>query len=298
MNMKASFIMPTYNRVDILEVAIPLLQKQNVPDNEYEIIVVNDGPDETARAYFEKLNATNVIFSELENRRGPSAARNRAISLASGRILVFVDDDSLVQENFLLAHLQHHEGRNDIVVSGPIIDVQTIPDINNPPAVRFYHWHTNSFPTGNSSVSKARFDKTEGFDEEFRLYGWEDPEMFMRLNVPKLTRRFEMSAPIYHYKPHVQTHSLAYQLRREIQRGRNGLRYYRKHPSFAVGFQTKQMAIFHALDRLANRFMNLDEKMRAAIEDDWQTTSSFVHNMLIFHAEITAGGSLDLKDEL
>jgi len=294
MHLKASFIVPTYNRAEILSVSLPLLLAQDMPADAFEVIVVSDGVDPKVDQIIKTQgNKPNLHYAALPKQQGPGAARNKAISLAKGDVLVFVDDDSLVDSGFLARHLAHHLARGqdgrDVVVTGPIIDVSDVPDFANPSKPGLFSRHTNPFPTGNASVLRARVVKVGGFDENFRFYGWEDPELFARLNQPKLLPIFEKDAPIYHYHPHQYAMDLAARLRRETHRGRNGAVFYHKHPTLSVALQTKQHWFYRGLDRLLNRLLQLDKKQSAVMQDGWQPSSKLIAELLIHHAEITAG---------
>jgi len=84
-------IIPTYNRVEILDSAIQSVLSQSFQD--YEILIVDDGStDDTAdavRQYGEKIR---YIYQE---NQGPGAARNKGISVATGEYVVFLDSDDL-----------------------------------------------------------------------------------------------------------------------------------------------------------------------------------------------------------
>jgi glycosyltransferase involved in cell wall biosynthesis len=71
-------------------------EAQNCP--EYEIIVVLNGPEDPAFAQAVSQFPVKLLT---EPRRGVSIARNHAIPHAKGEILVFVDDDVLIEPNWL-----------------------------------------------------------------------------------------------------------------------------------------------------------------------------------------------------
>lgn len=290
MATKASFIVPTRDRAEILRISLPLMLSQSTADA-FEIIVVSDGSRDDTAGVVRSLECTQIQFAELEAPSGPAAARNRAIDLARGEFLVFVDDDSLIKPDFLEEHLRHHTDDWDhTIVTGPIIDVDQVPDLQNPPRAGLFSRHWNAFPTGNASVRKALVTEAGGFDETFQRYGWEDPEMYVRLAKTGIRRVFSHAAPIYHYKPGAATAPLSERLVLERARGANGALFYAKHPTFAVGFQTKQLAVFSVLDRLADRLFDLQGKIDAAIDHGYEPNNGLVRTLMILHAEIEAGG--------
>lgn len=86
-----SVIIPTYNRARFLKVAIESALAQTHKD--LEIIVVDDGStDNTAellRPYFLKITYIR------QNSAGPAAARNRALGIARGDYIAFLDSDDI-----------------------------------------------------------------------------------------------------------------------------------------------------------------------------------------------------------
>ncbi|MDN3658898.1 glycosyltransferase [Ferruginibacter paludis] len=98
--MKLSIIIPVYNVEDYIEKCILSLQNQDIPRNEYEIIVINDGSPDNSRAVILQLiqQFDNIVFIDQEN-KGVSLARNAGIDKASGRYLIFIDPDDYVEPN-------------------------------------------------------------------------------------------------------------------------------------------------------------------------------------------------------
>lgn len=101
--MKLSIIVPVYNVADYLPKCLDSLLAQDIPQNEYEIIVVNDGSTdnsgEIAKQYAEKY--VNIILINQEN-QGLSGARNTGIKCAKGDYIQFVDSDDYLEENVLV----------------------------------------------------------------------------------------------------------------------------------------------------------------------------------------------------
>ncbi|MBV0912357.1 glycosyltransferase family 2 protein [Anianabacter salinae] len=286
--LAASFIVPTHQRAEVLDISIPLFLLQDC-DAAFEVIVISDGPDADTDAVMSCHEGPSVRYEALPENRGPGAARNRALEMARGEIIVFVDDDSLIKPDYLSLHLAHHAADPKAVVTGPIIDVAAPPDMTDPPAVKRHHRHLNPFPGGNSSIARAHLDAVGGFDEAFRVYGWEDPELWARLSVLGLKPRFEPRAPIYHFKPQGRETTFAYKVRRERMRGANGGLFYRKHPGFGVGLQTKQLGLFRALAGGLGAVLGLPDKARRAEAGEYEPKSGLMRALVLLHTEITAG---------
>ena len=102
-----SIIIPTYNRLGILEKCLRALESQTYeqPITEYEVIVVDDGSTDDTVPWL-KANATEFPHLQLwpQSHHGPAAARNLGVEVARGNFIIFIDSDLVVTDNFLQAH--------------------------------------------------------------------------------------------------------------------------------------------------------------------------------------------------
>ena len=95
---KLSYIIPLYNSAEWLEKCLYSVLNQDIPEQEVEIICVNDGsPDNSADLAREIAKEhPSIIVLDQEN-QGPSGARNTGLRAATGKYLCFVDPDDFVQ---------------------------------------------------------------------------------------------------------------------------------------------------------------------------------------------------------
>ena len=100
--MKLSIIVPMYNVELYIEKCLLSCLNQDLPASDYEIIVVNDGSPDSSLAIAERIASLydNLTIVSQKN-AGLSAARNKALSLAKGKYVWFVDSDDRIQENCL-----------------------------------------------------------------------------------------------------------------------------------------------------------------------------------------------------
>ena len=289
MTVGTSLIIPTRNRADVLRLSLPRFLNQTIPPSEYEIVVVDDASEDDTEAVVKSFASANIVYRRQEKQAAAAAARNRAISLAQGQLLLFVDDDALVRSDFIEQHLSTHDHHPGSIVAGPIIECTEAPAEADPAPGWWLGRHSNPFPTGNASVAKTAVLEAGGFDEGFKAYGWEDPEMYRRLARTGVRRRYNWRAPIWHYKPASHRRDFFQRLDLEESRGAMGAYYYAKHPTFSVGFETKQLAAFRALDRFLAPVLGLDARIEEARRTGIEPPSGFWKLLMINHTEIKAG---------
>jgi glycosyltransferase involved in cell wall biosynthesis len=111
-----SVIIPTYNRKDLLCETLNSLAQQTYPSDRFEVIIVDDGStDETAAIAAEAFPFVLRYF--WQSNQGDAAARNLGARQSQADILVFLDDDILVEPGYLIHLIQaHHMSYNKIVI--------------------------------------------------------------------------------------------------------------------------------------------------------------------------------------
>ena len=94
--MYFSVVIPTYNRLDMLLRVLDALEAQ-VDAPAFETIVINDGSrDDTERV----LSQRKGITFRTQANAGPGRARNHGVSLATGRFVIFIGDDTTDEAAF------------------------------------------------------------------------------------------------------------------------------------------------------------------------------------------------------
>src|SRR6516165_6307285 len=83
-----SAVICTYNRYDLLPAAIESLVNQNLPADSFEIIVVDNSPDQAGATRFgERYSGLSNLTYLVEPKPGLSNARNKGTAAALGRIV-------------------------------------------------------------------------------------------------------------------------------------------------------------------------------------------------------------------
>lgn len=95
-----SIIMPTWNRARVIGDAVRSAQDQRFAD--WELIVVDDGStDDTAAAVAALAASDTRIRYVHQAHAGQSTARNRALRLAAGTLVAYLDSDNVWYREFL-----------------------------------------------------------------------------------------------------------------------------------------------------------------------------------------------------
>lgn len=115
--MLLSVIIPTYNRKKYLIESLDALARQSLPGDQYEVIVVDDGSIEEISEIKEMQFPYTLQYLRQEN-QGDAAARNFGARHSQTSLLVFLDDDMLVEDDYLATMIEAHERSEKLVVMG------------------------------------------------------------------------------------------------------------------------------------------------------------------------------------
>jgi len=236
--MDVSIVIPTYNRKKVLKRCLELLFAQNYPKDKYEIILVDDGSTDGTDKMVASLNPPCRFTYLYQERKGPHIARNLGITHAEGEIVIFIDSDILCPPDLISEHIKYHNRFKDVIVSGPETRTSDLydkfQDIEKRKFKKFWDLSGPSFITSNLSVKRKYLIRIGGFDEEFEGMGWHDWDLGLRLTKLGLIPKRNLDAIVYHYKEKRELTTLSELIQKRIQRGKNAVLYYKKHPSLKI----------------------------------------------------------------
>lgn len=245
-----SVVIPTYNRQPILEKCLRALEGQiyNSDIEGYEVIVVDDGSTDGTLEWLAAEPFPHVR-TLAQSHQGAAAARNLGVLKARGDTIIFIDSDLVVTETFLQAHrdaLAIASRKSDRVFTyGRVVNTCNFDHPTSEP-YKITDFSAAYFATGNVAIARHWLEAAGLFDPAFQLYGWEDLELGVRLKKLGLKLIKCPQAVGYHWHPPFQLDRLPALIEKEVQRGRMGIVFYEKHPTWEVRLMI-QMTPLHRL---------------------------------------------------
>ena len=118
--MKASVVIPTYNRRESLQQTLLSLQSQSLPPDDFEVIIVDDGSTDGTEQFVAGLSLPFSLQYYRQQNQGGIAAANFGAAQARNEVLVFVDDDMVVTPGFLHEYVQCHSRHKRVIAIGSL----------------------------------------------------------------------------------------------------------------------------------------------------------------------------------
>ncbi len=261
---QAAVIIPTRGGAAKLHYPLDALEQQTEKD--FQVIVVCDGDidgsEEVVDSYRKRgiLNIEAIVFPE---NRGRVAALNAGHRAAHAHVLIRCDDDLQPERDFIEQHCKHHWGKKEAGVIG--IYNNKFPETpyaraygidrdrkfredaySAPESLVWRYW------AGNTSMSSKMFNRLGGYDERFRLYGWEDVDMGYRLYCAGADIKIEPQLLINHY---VAATTSASRATRALYSGAARATFVEKHGSHVLA-ETRPSGIWGFLVRSNSRVTN------------------------------------------
>lgn len=207
MSLRASVIIPTHNKCARLRFTLMAFAYQDYGD--FEVVVCDDGSSDGTKFLLEELDTPYRLRIVQGDHAGAGSARNRAVRIATGDVLIFNDDDMVPAPNFIAEHVRACEAA-EVLSRGQrwSVPVQLVPRYLGAGATRktlrdvwrvarltvaedwaFYaltsspmhHYRFLQVCTSNLAVRRELFERIGGFYESFgTTWGAEDTEFGYR----------------------------------------------------------------------------------------------------------------------
>ncbi len=255
--MNISVVIPTYNRKLILKKCLLALENQLLNNKiiSYEIIVIDDGSTDGTTNWIEenRKKLPHVVLFK-QSHGGPALARNLGVLKSKNEIIIFIDSDLVVANNFLIKHVNKltnywEKNNKNCFTYGSVINTSNFenPEKENHKITDISFAY---FATGNVAISRDLLLKVGLFDKSFSLYGWEDLELGERLKKygTKIIKCPEAKG--FHWHPPFQCEQINSLVKKESERAKMALIFFKKHPNLRVRFIIQLTFLHRVLWRL------------------------------------------------
>lgn len=207
MNLAFSIIVPVYNRPKEIDELLFSLTNQNFED-EYEIIIVEDGSDNSSEDIVEKYSSSLNIKYYYKDNSGAGMSRNYGMSRATGNYFIILDSDVILPNTYLSSVKNALLNNFTDAFGGPDKAHESFTPLQK--AINYSM--TSVFTTGgirgkkksvgkfqprsfNMGISKEAFEKTKGFNH-YKV--GEDIDLSFRLWNKGYDTQLIAEAYVYH----------------------------------------------------------------------------------------------------
>jgi len=219
MTESLSVVLPTYNRADILDEMLVSLAVQQLPEGSIlETVVVDDCSSDNTLDVLRKHSADDRLklkFKTLSKNSGPAVARNEAVKMAQGNVLLITGDDMVPAPGLLEGHInwhREHESEKYALLGNVSWDPDSEPS-------SFMKWLENAgrgfyfnfkdlkpgvplgsyaFYTSNISLKREFLERSTLCDMTFPYASHEDLELGYRLETDGMQLFYDPNLVVYH----------------------------------------------------------------------------------------------------
>lgn len=168
---KVSIIIPTLNRYKYLKDVLDDIGKQTYQN--FEVIVV-DQSDPFQATFYQQWSYDIKVIPQQE--KALWLARNTAIKMSTGDLILLFDDDSKVEADWIEQHIRCLYNYNADISSG--VSISKVGD-KIPEHYKYFRW-SDQVDTGNVMVKKQVFAELGLFDRQFEKQRMGDGEFGLR----------------------------------------------------------------------------------------------------------------------
>lgn len=222
--MHCSVVIPSYQRRETLRLVLAAWQNQRPDGLAFEVVVVDDGSQDGTADFLATWRPQRYAFRfACQENAGPARARNRALEMARGELILFTGDDIEPAPDLLQQHVEGHRQHRDPQVA--ILGLTRWPEegnaaqaitatmrhIDGPGAQQFSYYYFEDgaeydfrhLYTSNVSVHRSLLDlEPTGFSTDFPAAAFEDAEFGHRLARHGLRILYRQKAVAWHHHPY------------------------------------------------------------------------------------------------
>lgn len=174
-----SIITPCFNNHDTIIETIESVQKQTY--SRIEHIIIDDGSTPEISTVIKAYIDSGKVQYLRQTNQGVACARNFAVQHATGEILVFLDADDLIAENYVAKVVQaFHEHPESSMVACYVTEFGRSTDKTKikPFKLEDFYYHNSLFPS-IISVKKQYFSQVKGYNTSLKVC--EDWDLYLRV---------------------------------------------------------------------------------------------------------------------
>jgi GT2 family glycosyltransferase len=226
-------------RIDEDEFRGVLDQLKQQTTTDFETIIVDNGGQGDISHLLEEFQHT-ALYVKLAENYGVTLARNLGATAARGDLLLFIDDDSIPEKDFVEQHVRAHRGNDIVAARGKVL---TLTDNLYNRIQWWYDLGETAIPyfintECNSSFEREVFLELSGFNEgPGGRAGHEGAELTYRM----LQSGYDRDEIIYDPGPivyHDNAENLLSYLRKQIRHRKEGRQLQRQYPELSAFLQS------------------------------------------------------------
>ena len=190
---RTSILIVTYNNLEYTRQCLEsVFQNTSYPN--FEVIVVDNASSDGTQKYLQSLTSRypNLLLKFNDENAGFARANNQAAGMASGEILIFLNNDTIVPYGWLTRLLRHlnapeigivgpvtNFSGNESRIDVPYADVREVEDFAEE-RYRLYRGKSFEFRVAAlfcAAVRRSDFEKAGGLDERYGIGMFEDDDL-------------------------------------------------------------------------------------------------------------------------
>jgi cellulose synthase/poly-beta-1,6-N-acetylglucosamine synthase-like glycosyltransferase len=201
----ATIVVPARDAEGLIGGCLAALERQTVPRDRYEVVVVDDGSADGTAEVARSFAGVRLLR---QTGRGPAAARTRGARAARGEIVVFTDADCEPTEGWLAALLAPFADPEVVGTKGTYLTRQRALTARftqleyEDKYDRMRRFERIDFiDTYAAAFRRQVFLEAGGYDESFPVPSAEDVDLSYRMAAAGHLLRFAPAAAVYHRHP-------------------------------------------------------------------------------------------------